>query len=175
MSYRDLRNCRGESPGARRARFEAGCRYAQFLWLRDQPARAILALCRALYVSPVDIRESCRQPWNAYVWFLHTPGGNGFLGNPRISFIHQATRTDPSRPLQRQRAWALWHLTRRARPDFPPDPEVPEFPPDPASLRDYLDLHGFRDEGRRFMDALSTAGETRPKAPVPNQTGPCGD
>lgn len=175
MSYRDLRNCRGESPGARRARFEAGCRYAQFLWLRDQPARAILALCRALYVSPVDIRESCRQPWNAYVWFLHTPGGNGFLGNPRISFIHQATRTDPSRPLQRQRAWALWHLTRRARPDFPPDPEVPEFPPDPASLEDYLDVHGFRDEGRHFMDALSTAGEAPPKAPVGHQTGPHGD
>jgi len=153
MSYRDLHRVpSGEK--ACEARFINACRYANYLWQKGFPARAILALCRACYLDPAALPPQTRQPWHAYVWFLEKDTGNGFIGNPRVSFIHQATRIPASFALKRNRAWALWLLTRVFRPDFPPDPEVSESPPGKEELGAYLDLHGLEDEGTSLLHLL---------------------
>ncbi len=151
MSYRDLRPARLRCP---EELFTAACTYAQFLWLKALPARSILALCRALYLHPHLTPHGARQPYDAVVWLLRNSRGGGFLGNPRISFFHQATRTDPRRFLQRERAAVLWHLTLRTRPDLPPDPEEWAQAPPPSSLAVTLDKQGLPGEGDHFRKLL---------------------
>jgi hypothetical protein len=151
MSYRDLRPERLQHPGDL---FEAACRYAQYLWLQQLPARSLLALCRALYLDPDLAPTGSEQPYKAVVWILRHAHMGGFLGNPRVSFFHQAVRTNPHRFLQRERAAALWYLTRRARPDLPPDPEEWTAPPRPDFLAHQLDDHGLPGEGSLFEKAL---------------------
>jgi hypothetical protein len=151
MSYRDLRPVRSENPGQL---FGTACRYAQFLWLRGLPARSILALCRALYLPPEDLPAGVRQPYGAFAWILRNAHHGGFLGNPRVSFFHQAVRTNPERYLQRERATALWHLTVKIRPDLSPDPEEWSSPPRPAELSGLLDDQGLPNEGRIFLKFL---------------------
>jgi hypothetical protein len=155
MSYRDLRLAAGGDPVLL---FEDAQRYAHYLWLREQPARAILALCRAIYIDPALLPAGTQQPYPAYVWLLRNYSGRGFLGNPRISFLHQAVRMPQEQQLKRSRAWALWHLTVRTMPDLPTDPTVPETPPDVADLVEYLDKHGLDKEGTRFAETLSAEG-----------------
>jgi hypothetical protein len=130
------------------------CHYAQQLWLENLPARAILALCRALYLFPA----SCHRlpPYTAYTWMIDTARGPGFgfLGNPRISFAHQAMRMpqdreEPLRRLSIGRAWMLWYLTRQVRPDLPPDPTEEEQPPDLDEL-----LQAISEDGQHGEDAL---------------------
>lgn len=153
MSYRDLRDV-PEGDERERVLFEIACRYANYLWKEGLPARAILALCRALYLDPSRLPDDLRQPWDAYVWFIRHDPGTGFTGNPRISFIHQATRIGHSHPLKRHRAWALWLLTRTYRPDFPPDPQVHEEPPPVETLVGYLNENGLPAEGTGLFRLL---------------------
>ena len=59
------------------------------------PARAILALTRALYAAPPHSKDAIYPvPYAALSGICQTHGGQGagFLGNPRISFQHQAQR-----------------------------------------------------------------------------------
>lgn len=151
MSYRDLRPGKPENPSHL---FGTACRYAQFLWLRGLPARSLLALCRALYLHPEGLPPGARQPYAAFVWILRNAHHGGFLGNPRVSFFHQAVRTSPERYLQRERATALWHLTVKIRPDLSPDPEEWSSPPCPAKLSGFLDDRGLPKEGRVFLNLL---------------------
>jgi len=154
MSWRDLSKARALGAGPY---FDAACRYAACLWLHGQPARAILALCRAFYLDPRTLPPGRIAPYRAYGWILASHDGHGFLGNPRVSFQHQATRIPESQPLKRQRAWALWHLTRRVRPGLPDDPRVPEHPPAIGTLAAFLDAHGLPHEGTHFWNALQDA------------------
>ncbi len=164
MSWRDLRFARRRGPGAY---FETACSYAAWLWLQAQPARAILALCRALYVEPRALPPGCLPPYKAYGWILAQHDGRGFLGNPRVSFQHQATRIPDSQRLKRQRAWALWHLTRRIRPELPADPRVPERAPAIDDLAALLDTLGLPNEGAHFRTALEDARPAAPQSHTP--------
>lgn len=155
MSYRDLREAEGSPDGAAPALFEAAGRYAQYLWGRGLPARALLALCRAIYLPPAGLPPSTRQPFEAVVWILRAARQeSGFLGNPRISFAHQALRMAESQPLKRQRAWALWRLTRASRPELPPDPQIKETPPAEAELERFLNQQGLPGEGTHWRTCL---------------------
>lgn len=146
MSWRDLRSA-PDPP----SRFHAALTYAQFLWLRHFPARAVLALCRGLYLNPQDLPSDARPPYQAFRWILENYTGHGFLGNPRISFFHQATRTRADRQLQRQRAWALWYLSRSLLPQLSPDPTETDFQaPELSGLIQYLNANGLPDEGSLF-------------------------
>lgn len=155
MTYRDLRPRLANGRIDADRLHHAACQYANYLWMRGLPARAILALCRALYLNPEDLNGKPGQPYDAFVWILRQHDGRGFLGNPRVSFSHQATRIPESMILKRYRAWALWHLTRKVMPDLPPDPMVAETPPDPQALVSFLDRRGLPEEGRLFKAALA--------------------
>lgn len=165
MSWRDLRN----APNAVQ-RFTAATTYAQFLWLQRLPARSILALCRALYLDPTSLPPAFEQPFPAYSWILAHHDNTGFLGNPRLSFFHQATRTHARRHLQRQRACALWYLTCRIFPHLPADPREAEWnPPAIASLTDFLNQHGLPHEGTAFQQTLQSAPVRDSPSPQQNQ------
>ncbi|MCC5841086.1 MAG: hypothetical protein JJT96_13295 [Opitutales bacterium] len=122
MDYRHLRIHRaGEGSGLIAAALE----YAQALWMAGSPARSILALTRALYAAPPHTENAPYPvPYAALAWICRTHGGSGagFLGNPRISFQHQAQRMRRE-PLERRRAraWAAWYLAAQALPKLPDD------------------------------------------------------
>lgn len=157
MSWRDLQAARTKGPGEL---FQAALRYTQFLWLNKQPARAILALCRAVYLEPEHLPASFSQPWSAYVWLLRNYDGQGFLGNPRISFLHQATRFRGPPDLKKARAWALWHLTVRHMPELPTDPSVKVSEPEADALAIILNEKGLQGEGTDFLKALEEPGDS---------------
>jgi hypothetical protein len=151
MSYRQLQRSLQESP---LCFFETTQRYANYLWLRKRPARAILALCRGIYLDPDTLPSGSVQPYKAYRWMLDNYQGEGFLGNPRISFLHQAARIPAEQALKVLRAWALWYLTRHAMPELPTDPAVPENPPDLSKIAAALDKKGLPGEGRILLESL---------------------
>ena len=153
MSYREFRIARDSGS---RSLFETSLQYTQYLWLRKKPAQAILALCRALYLDPGTVPPDTRQPYKAFTWLLCNYRGDGFLGNPRISFLHQATRVPASQRLKRMRAWALWHLSIGALPSLPTDSKVPENPPAMGELVSFLDQNGLPNEGKIFLEALES-------------------
>lgn len=157
MSYRDLR-IRNETDGSEgNALFDAACRYANYLWSIRLPARSILALCRAVYIDPFTLAQPVRQPYAAFAWMLRHYTGTGFLGNPRISFVHQATRMPECHSLKRQRAWAMWYISRAAMPELPPDAEVSETPPAEDRLRECLNENGLPGEGLEWGAAMNLA------------------
>ena len=139
--------------------FEAALCYTQFLWLKNKPARAILALCRAIYLDPSGLPESLRQPYAAYTWILRNHRGDSFIGNPRISFLHQATRIRGQQELKRARAWALWHLTGFHLPHLPGNPGKLDTVPEIDNLARFLDRHGLPHEGAAFLEAIRVTGE----------------
>ena len=157
MSYRDLRVEHKNAEQHDKAVFQAACTYANYLWSIRLPARAILALCRAIYLDPDKLGESIRQPYRALAWFLRNYAGSGFLGNPRVSIIHQATRMPGDQVLKRQRARAMWYISRTAIPSLPPDPAVAEKPPGQKALSAYLEQNGLPGEGRVWEAAMDYA------------------
>jgi len=154
LSYRTLRAEPGGQALVPDELFDRARAYANDLWMRGLPARALLALCRALYLAPGELSEHRRQPWDVFVWMLRNHQGLDFLGNPRISFVHQATRIRAEHVLKRQRAWALWYLSRANLPHLPPDPKVSEDPPALEELVVYLNEAGLPGEGTSFHDCL---------------------
>lgn len=154
MSYRDLQVSPAGHP---HQLFTNACTYANDLWMRRLPARAILALCRAIYIDPAGLKPVPEQPYKAYVWFLQNHTSGHFIGNPRISFARQATRIPPVYRLKIARAWALWQLTRHAMRDLPADPDFDEEPPSPARLAETLEESGLKGEATAFHEALEAA------------------
>jgi hypothetical protein len=157
MSYRNLRLHSQGPGGSAQNFFQEACRYANYLWLRKLPARAILALCRAIYVDPQTLNRETRQPYAAYVWMLRHAPDDTFLGNPRFSFARQATRVPENERLKSRRAWALWYLTCQIRPELPADPNVPEHPPGKHDLAAFLNDRGLPGEGTDFLACLAEA------------------
>ena len=152
MTWRDLQAAQARGPAELH---ETALRYTQFLWLKEKPARAILALCRALYLNPSSLPASTRQPYPAYAWILLNHQGDSFIGNPRISFFNQATRLRGQQGLKRARAWAMWHLTIRHMSHLPgADPEILAQKPEREQLAVFLDRHGLAEEGADFLMAL---------------------
>lgn len=152
MSYRDLQAARTAGMDAL---YLETLRYAHFLWQERLPARAILALARALYLPPHGFRQTMVPPYRAYRWILAHAENRGFLGNPRISFARQASRLRVADPLKRSRAWAMWHLTRVTLPGLPEDPGTEANAPETEVLVGQLDTWGHPREGRIFQEILS--------------------
>ncbi len=101
-------------------------KYAQVLWLRKLPARAMLAVDRALLsdLKGDELQlEAWPLPYQAMAWMIQNYLEEDFVGNPRVHFQHLASRVKGGRIEQKRwRAWACWYLARQVRPDLPGDP-----------------------------------------------------
>jgi len=118
----------------RSAKFYEACHlYAQTLWQQGFPAKAILALNRALScVLPDDepILQSLPLPYRALAWLLIHRPADQFIGNPTRHWQHLATRmVEPNKELRTWRAWACWYLAKVILPES-------EFPPDLKQIRE---------------------------------------
>ncbi len=160
MDYRGLRAARGGPPAALLVEALA---YGHYLWIHGLPARALLALTRGLYC---DVRAGDPVlhihplPYEAMAWMMrrHPPGGRTFLGNPRLSFQHQAVRLrGPRRELRAWRAWGVNAIARRALPALPPDPQIAVPEPEPAQVAAALAAHGLPGEDAWFLRGLDEA------------------
>lgn len=139
-------------------------RYSQYLWLRKLPARSILSLCRGLY-SPISADEPALMdyplPYQAYRWLIEHAYNVGFLGNPRISFQHQAVRIrgkDSARV--RARAHALWWLTCKSRPEMHGDPDCSEPIGSLHAVLDRLSCQGLEGEVDWFLAAADYSDDS---------------
>jgi len=158
MSYRSL----STFGAVRDDRFYiAALHYAQTLWLRGLSARALLAATRALYANPRPDGEALAQwplPYRAIHWICSAHDGHGFLGNPRISYQHQAGRiTGAAAERKRARAWAAWYLVRLALPELPGDPHHRIAEPSAAAIHELLLRHGIPGEAQLWMEITSTS------------------
>ena len=94
--------------------------YGHYLWLKGYSGRAILAITRALYANFLPGKKSFangRSHIEPYIGSSLITLAKIILGNPRISFQHQATRLRGDRvALRRMRAWAVWKLILPAKP-----------------------------------------------------------
>lgn len=156
MSHRNLGALRQGPP---EAYYLEALRYGHFLWQAGHPGRAILALTRALYTDlPVGapVLQEWPLPYRALGWIVATHPSTDFPGNPRVSFQHQATRQRGARSdVRRARAWAVWHLIRRARPALPADPKQPVDPPTTQAVGRSLDKEGLPGEREIWESALT--------------------
>lgn len=140
-------------------------RYGNFLWQRGHAGRALLALTRALYADlpgQAEVYNEWPLPYEGLAWVLQNHPSNDFPGNPRISFQHQATRLRGSRSDQlRARAWAVWALVRRAKPELPGDSSDPVGEPEVGEIATLLGEHGHSGELTLWQQALGRLGPIR--------------
>jgi len=136
--------------------FETALTYAQVLWLKGFTARAILAATRGLYCplrGDDPALNSFTWPYAAIGWLIREHPGDTFLGNPRISFQHQADRMKGSSVACRSaRAWAVWHIVRVVAPELPTDPKHTVTPPSHAADLTQYGAHG---EASIWQEALA--------------------
>ena len=123
LSWRDLNALRDDQgPELYRLCLE----YGQQLWLDDLPARALLAVDRALYCDvsgDADVLIEYPMPYRTIGWMVKQPCET-FAGNARVHYQHLADRVRGERAeLKKWRAWAAWAVTRHARPDLEGDPK----------------------------------------------------
>lgn len=154
MDWRDLAEHRDE-PGAEL--YLRCLEYAQQLWLDDLPARALLAVDRALYCDvPADAAElrAYPLPYAAIGWMVSQPT-TAFTGNARVHYQHLADRVRGDRAyLKKWRAWAAWAVVRQARPDLPGDPRHDVHEPSLADIAEGLRRHGLPTEARSWSEFL---------------------
>jgi hypothetical protein len=151
MSHRCLTGLKGAEP----ARFYlAALTYGHYLWQHGHSGRAILALTRALYadVPATDpILQQWPLPYAALQWIIANHRGTDFPGNPRISFQHQATRLRGERQcLRRARAWAVWALICKTRPELEADRTQAIVEPTLQDLATLLKTHGHTCEAAQW-------------------------
>jgi hypothetical protein len=154
LSWRDLNALRDDQgPELYRLCLE----YGQQLWLDDLPARALLAVDRALYCdvpSDAEVLSEYPMPYRAIGWMVKQPSDN-FAGNARVHYQHLADRVRGERAeLKKWRAWAAWAVSRVARPDLEGDSKhvvaEPTHPEIEAGLQNY-GVSGEVDEWRRAL------------------------
>ena len=131
--------------------------YGQQLWLENLPARALLAVDRALYCD-VPAEAGCLKnnplPYAAIGWLVSQPTEQ-FTGNARVHYQHLADRVKGDRAAQKKwRAWAAWAITRRARPDLVADADHVVTEPTPSEIRQALLLHGIKGEVETWEKAI---------------------
>ena len=155
MSYRDLSDLRG---GDSETFYLTALRYGHHLWLSGHSGRAILTLTRALYADVPEsaaILQEWPLPYRALHWIVAQHPGHDFPGNPRISFQHQATRLRGERmELRRARAWAVWELIRKAKPELPGDLTQEIREPDSREIEAGLRHYGHSNESYIWQSAL---------------------
>lgn len=139
--------------------FAALC-YGQHLWRCGHAGRALLALTRALYADVNGSEAILRDfplPYRAMAWIIRNHSSDDFPGNPRISYQHQALRIQGGRQeLRKARAWAVWALVCRVRPQLEGDASLPELSLDRIVAA--LDIHGIVGECAIWGSALREAG-----------------
>lgn len=134
-------------------------KYAHYLWQRGVSARAVLALNRALYADvpandPVLIAAPI--PYRAFAWFFSEHGNLDFMGNPRVSYQHQADRMRGERlAIRRARAWACWYIARQAMPDLEADSKHPVDEPNRANIAEDLNAHGSPTEAEMWQATIA--------------------
>jgi len=147
--------------------YETSLNYAQALWLRGFPAKALLLVSRGLSccLPGVSLNEASR-PYHAKKWMLMNRPADGFIGNPRRHYQHLATRmVEPHKELRTWRAWACWYLARQvlSETEFPPDlKQVREelvIEPRRAEIADQLARLSPSDDCEAWEDALAWAVE----------------
>ena len=131
--------------------------YGQQLWLENLPARALLAVDRALYCD-VPAHAKCLQqhplPYAAIGWLVSQPTEQ-FTGNARVHYQHLADRVKGDRAAQKKwRAWAAWAVIRRVRPDLQADPDHAVTEPSHSEIRQALQLHGIKGEVETWGKAI---------------------
>ena len=124
--------------------------YGQVLWLRNLPARALLAIDRALLTDLSGTEKELANwplPYRAMAWIISHYDDDFFVGNPRVHFQHLATRVRGDRKEQRRwRAWACWYLARLARPQLPGDKKQGIEEPGVNDIALGLKNHGIQNE-----------------------------
>ena len=133
--------------------------YGQQLWLENLPARALLAVDRALYCD-VPAEAECLKnnplPYAAIGWLVSQPTEQ-FTGNARVHYQHLADRVKGDRAAQKKwRAWAAWAIVRRVRPDLPADPDHVVTEPSHNEIRRALQLHGIKGEVETWEKAIGS-------------------
>lgn len=133
--------------------------YGRHTWERGLAARAILCLDRALGADlrgDEPVLQAWPLPYAALAWMLRRTPEDVFIGNPRVHYQHLADRmNEPRRDQRRWRAWAGWAITRRARPEFGPDPRHVVREPTEVEIGAMLDRHGIRSERLVWEAALA--------------------
>lgn len=156
LSWRHLHAQRDDPRGE--AFYLACLEYAQALWQRALPARAILCLDRAMGADLTGSEPSVRRwpmPYEALAWMLESAPNDLFIGNPRVHFQHYADRmNEPRRDQRRWRAWACWAITRTARPEWPADPRHAVREPELDEIDRALLEHGLPGEAKKWRETL---------------------
>lgn len=155
LSWRDLAAYREDrGPELYRLCLE----YGQQLWLEDLPARALLAVDRALYCE-VDADEPILTthplPYRVIGWMVSQPS-RGFTGNARVHYQHLADRVRGAQAERKKwRAWAAWAVVRQVRPDLTGDARHSVVEPTHELISDGLRRHGVRGETDVWLKALA--------------------
>ncbi len=154
LSWRDLAEHREDQGGEL---YLLCLEYAQQLWLDDLPARALLAVDRALYCDVPATDAALRAyplPYAAIRWLV-SQRPTSFTGNARVHYQHLADRVRGERAdLKKWRAWAAWALVRQARPDLPGDLRHVVSEPSHADIQAGLEAHGHSGEAAAWLDTL---------------------
>lgn len=135
-------------------------KYANYLWQNATPARAILALNRGIYAQLIGSEPEYQQwpmPYAALRWLIEQGGKDErFLGNPRISYQHQADRLRGARlEIRKARAWACWAVARAAIPELEADPLHQVEEPTVEAIAKSLLQHGLPGEGDVWLQAIN--------------------
>ena len=133
--------------------------YGQQLWCENLPARALLAVDRALYCD-VPANANCLKanpvPYAAIGWLVAQPTTD-FTGNARVHYQHLADRVKGERAEQKKwRAWAAWAVVRKVRPDLPADPKHAVTEPSLNEIKAGLQSHGISGEVDAWQRALTS-------------------
>ena len=133
--------------------------YGQQLWCENLPARALLAVDRALYCD-VPAKANCLKanpvPYAAIGWLVAQPTTD-FTGNARVHYQHLADRVKGERAEQKKwRAWAAWAVVRKVRPDLPADPKHAVTEPSLNEIKAGLQSHGISGEVDAWQRALTS-------------------
>jgi hypothetical protein len=155
LSWRDLAEHRdNRGPELYRLCLE----YGQQLWLDGLPARALLAVDRALYCDvPGDdpVLQEYPLPYRTIGWMVSQPA-DGFTGNARVHYQHLADRVRGERAeIKKWRAWGAWAVVRQAHPELPPDPRHEVTEPTLAEIESGLRTHGVSGEVAVWREALA--------------------
>ncbi|MBH53239.1 MAG: hypothetical protein CMI18_02710 [Opitutaceae bacterium] len=138
--------------------------YAQVLWLKGLPSRALLAVDRALLINLAGHETELQEwplPYKAMAWMLKNYDEDQFVGNPRVHFQHLASRIRGHRKEQRKwRAWACWFLACRLRPDLPRDEKQSLVEPSKKEITQGLATHGIDGEDKLWEKVADELSET---------------
>lgn len=156
LSWRDLAALRDNSDGEL---YLVCLAYAQQLWLDDLPARALLAVDRALYCDVAADAEALTTyplPYATIGWMVSQPSET-FTGNARVHYQHLADRVRGERAdLKKWRAWAAWAIVRKACPTLPSDPRHAVEEPSLAKIKEGLATFGLRGEVELWVATLGS-------------------